>query len=196
MLIWNFNNQGPYTPPGTVFEVALGTAVTFSAGPTVSYSGLALNNPATPAGKTPVKLVPLRVALEPTGVAGVAAASPWGLLKFTACGTASVANLSGFPGVILSPGAVGTQTGVAVVCGTFSVINGTAAGTGSNTLYWQELCGVLIGTSTQLTVGSPAVDLQGFTSVMPGETLAIGCNSAVTGLAAITWVEIPLNSGA
>jgi len=191
VLIWGFNGQNPGGIQGQVYTAALGTAVAFSAGVATAYTGLALANPATVAGQVPVKLVPLRVNLTPT--AAVSGTIAWGLLKLTGQGTASNGGLSAFSGAIFANGVLGTATGVAVLGGTFSVKNGTAAGTGSNTLYWQEMLG-----NVNCGTGAPSapVDLQGFTSVMPGETLAIGCNLAVTALAQITWAEIPLNSGA
>lgn len=203
-LVWNI--EGPLNLPGQVFTAALGTAVAFSAGVAVAYTGLALANPKTPAGQVPVKLIPLRAELAPTTVSLVNAPVPWGILKLTGQGTASNGGLSAFSGSIFSPGFAGTAvTGtspagvgscIAQVGGTFSVINGTAAGTGSNTLYWQELCGCLgVGTATNYASPNAAVDLQGFTSVMPGETIALAANIAVTGLASISWLEVPMNSG-
>lgn len=201
MLIWNFNGQGPNPPPGQIFTAALGTAVAFSAGLAVGYTGLALANPATVAGQTPVKLTPLRVTFAPTALAGGTAA--FGLVKLTGQGTASNGGLSAFSGVVMSPGFQGTcatngtraglGTSVVQIGGTFSVINSTAAGTGANTLYWAEMLGAMAAGT-----GGPngPVDLQGFTTVMPGETIAIAPNLAVTGLASISWLETPLNSGA
>ena len=192
MLVWNFNGQGPGGIQGQVYTATLGTAVAFSAGVAVAYAGLALANPATVAGKVPVKLVPLRINLSPT--AAVSGTVAWGILKLTGQGTASNGGLSAFSGAIFAPGVAGTATGVAIVGGTFSVINGTAAGTGSNTLYWQTMIG---GVNCGTGAGSLPVDLQGYESALPGETLAIGCTvSGVTAQASITWAEIPLNSGA
>jgi hypothetical protein len=200
-LNWNISGQGPNQLPGQVFTASLGTAVAFSAGLAVAYVGLAVHNPVTAAGAVPVKLVPLRVNFSPT--AAVSGTIAWGLVKLTAQGTASNGGLSLFSGALFSPGFAGTcvtggtgQTGVgtsvAKVGGTFSVVNGTAAGTGSNTLYWQDMVGnVNSGTGAQ----SVPVDLPGFTSIMPGETLGIAPVLAVTGLASISWVEIPVNSG-
>lgn len=197
MLIWNFNGQGPYTPPGQVFTTCLGTAVAFSAGPAVAYAGLALANPATVAGKAPVKLVPLRVNFTPS--AAVSGTIPWGLMKLTGQGTASNGGLSAYSGVIMSPGYAGTVPAtvpVGQLGGTFSVSNGTAAGTGSNTLYWQEMVGAVnAGTGIGGGGASTAADLTSFVCAMPGETLAIGVQAAVTCLASISWVEVPLNSG-
>ena len=193
MLIWNFNGQGPYTPPGQVFTTCLGTAVAFSAGPAVAYAGLALANPATVAGKAPVKLVPLRVNFTPS--AAVSGTIPWGLMKLTGQGTASNGGLSLYSGVIMSPGYAGTVPAtvpVGQLGGTFSVSNGTAAGTGSNTLYWVEMCGnACPGTGAC----SAPVELLGMVSVMPGETLVIAPLLAVTAQAGMTWVEVPMNSG-
>ena len=193
MLIWNFNGQGPYTPPGQVFTTCLGTAVAFSAGPAVAYAGLALANPATVAGKAPVKLVPLRVNFTPS--AAVSGTIPWGLMKLTGQGTATNGGLSLYSGVIMSPGYAGTVPAtvpVGQLGGTFSVSGGTAAGTGSNTLYWLEMCG-----NANNGTGAPSapVDLLGFASVMPGETLVIAPLLAVTATAGLTWCEVPLNSG-
>ena len=193
MLIWNFNGQGPYTPPGQVFTTCLGTAVAFSAGPAVAYAGLALANPATVAGKAPVKLVPLRVNFTPS--AAVSGTIPWGLMKLTGQGTASNGGLSLYSGVIMSPGYAGTVPAtvpVGQLGGTFSVSGGTAAGTGSNTLYWVEMCG---NANNGTGAPSPPVDLLGFASVMPGETLVIAPLLAVTATAGLTWCEVPLNSG-
>jgi hypothetical protein len=205
-LNWNLNGQGPNQLPGSVFTAALGTAVAFSAGLAVAYTGLVIANPATPRGAVPVKLVPLRVNLVPT--AAVSGTVAWGLVKLTGQGTASNGGVSALSGVVfasglagtvainVSPGAggyVGAGSSVAQVGGTFSVINGTAAGTGANTLYWQEMLGnVNSGTGA----ASVPIDLPGFTSVLPGETVAISPVLAVTGLASITWLETPLNSGA
>ena len=191
MLVWNQNGQGGNSIQGQVFTATLGTAVAFSAGPAVAYTGLAIANPATAPGAVAKKLVPLRVNITPT--AAVSGTIAWGLLKLTGQGTASNGGMSAFGGAIFTPGFTGTSTPVAIVGGTFSVVNGTAAGTGSNTLYWQSMLGnVNCGTGA----ASFPVDLQGFESVMPGETLAIGCVLAVTAQASITWAEIPLNSGA
>ena len=202
-LQWNFNGQGPYSLPGQVFMSALGTAVSFSACPTTSYVGLALNNPATVAGKAPVKLVPIRLSLTPVGTSGVAQTVPFGLMKLVATNavnTASNGGMGAYSGVIMAPGYTGTvpvTTPIGVLGGTFSVLNGTAAGTGSNTLYWQEMIGaVSSGTGVAGGGAYSYADLTGLVCAMPGETLAIGVNAAVTCLASLTWVEVPLNSGA
>ena len=199
-ISWNFNGQGAFSVPGSVFSSALGTAVSFSAFPTVGYTGLALVNPATVAGKTPVKLVPLRVSLTPIGTSGVQQSVPFGFVKLTGQGTASNGGLSAYSGAIFAPGYQGTVPAtvpVAQLGGTFSVINGTAAGTGSNTLYWQEMVGAVnAGTGIGGGGASTAADLTSFVCAMPGETLAIGVQAAVTCLASISWVEVPLTSGA
>lgn len=201
MLVYNFNGQ-PASAPGQIFSASLGTAVAFSAGLAVAYAGLAIANPATPTGKTPVKLVPLRVNFTPT--AAVSGTIAWGLVKLTGQGTASNGGISAFSGVVLACGIAGTcatggtvplgvGTSVVQIGGTFSVVNGTAAGTGSNTLYW---AGMLGNANCGTGAASVPVDLQGALTVMPGETVAISPVLAVTGLASIDWLEVPLNSGA
>lgn len=201
MLVWNFDGSGPNPPPGQIFTASLGTAVAFSVGLAVAYTGLALANPATPAGKVGVKVVPLRVTFAPTVLAGGTAA--WGIVKLTTNGTASNGGVSAFSGAVFQIGFRGTcatngtsplgvGTSAVQIGGTFSVINGTAAGTGANTLYWQEMLGAMAGGTG---VQGP-VDLGGYSCAMPGETLAISPNLAVTGLASISWIEVPLNSGA
>jgi hypothetical protein len=193
-LIWTL--QGPTTLPGQLFAAALGTAAAFSAGPAVAYTGLALANPATPPGQIAKKLVPLRINISPTVIPAATTPIPWGLMKLTGQGTASNGGMSAFSGAVFCPAINGTSTPVAIVGGTFSVVNGTAAGTGSNTLYWIEVAGCLGGTGGTYQSPNPAADLQGHVAVYPGETICLAVASAVTGLASIAWVEIPLNSGA
>jgi hypothetical protein len=167
----------------------------------VAYTGLALANPATVAGTVGTKIVVLKAGFAPTAVSASGVPVPWGLMKLTGQGTASNGGLSLFSGAIFAQGIAGTATGIAALGGTFSVVNGTAAGTGANTLYWTEMCGVLVngtgaGTAAWTAAFEPAsVDLSGFTTVMPGETVAIGANAAVTGFPSLTWLEVPLSSG-
>ena len=196
MLIWNFNGQGPYSLPGQVFVAAMGSAAVFTAGLPVAYTGMALSNPATPAGKTPIKLVPLMVgaAFAGTGITGPGA---WGLAKIVGS-TATAGTLSGFSGIITSPGTPGTATGVGVVTGTFTVLNGTA-GPSSNALNFVEVLGAMpLSTAAASPTGpSPVLtEPAGLVAIMPGEIMAIVPTVSASGLASIAWVEVPLNSGA
>jgi hypothetical protein len=207
-LVWNLPGT-PTALQGQVFTASLGTAVAFSVGPAVAYTGLAIANPATSSLRPPVKLIPLRVTLAPTSAG--ASNVPFGLLKLTGQGTASNGGLSAFSGQLFTPGflgtcasngtaaagaaAVGLGTSVVQIGGTFSVINGTAAGTGVNTLYWAEMCGVVVAGTSTIGGNLGPTDLSGFTTVMPGETLAIGADIAVTARASLTWLEVPLTAG-
>jgi hypothetical protein len=197
-LVWNLS--GPLTLPGRVFTTTTGTAVAFSAGVALAYTGLAVANPATVGGACGTKLVLIKASFQPSVVSANAVPVPWGIMKLTGQGTASNGGLSLWSGAIFQQGTAGTGTGIAIVGGTFSVINGTAAGTGSNCLYWAEMCGSIVngtgaGTAAWTMATVNAADLSGFTTVMPGETAAIGLNAAMTGFASLTWLEVPLNSG-
>jgi len=192
MLIWNFNGQGPYSLPGAVFVAALGTSASFTAGCPVAYSGMAIANPPTVAGKVPVKLVPLQVNFS--GIGTGTGTGAWGLVKITG-GTATYGTLSAFSGIVTSPGSVGTTTGVAIVTGTFTVLNGTA-GPSANGLNYIQYLGAVGGTATQYPPSAVQAQLDGLLSVMPGEIMAIAPTAAMLGVGSIAWVEVPLNSGA
>jgi hypothetical protein len=197
MLVWTLN--GPDRMPGQFFVAALGTAVVFSAGLALGYTGLMIYNPPTVKGVVAKKLIPLRVSFTPTGTATATGNCPLGLIKDV--GTCTAGNFSGFSGIITSQGIEGTATGVAIIAGTASYLNGTA-GPSLNGPNWIQMLGNVAGgtqagaSPVPVTGYSGIYDLMSEESVMPGESVAICTNQAVSGLCSIAWVEVPLNSGA
>jgi hypothetical protein len=199
MLIENFNGQGPYSSPGQKLTAVMGTAASFAAGLPSNYVGLALVNPATAAGAAPVKLVPLRAAFVGIGT-GAGGPSLWGFAKYsslTAAGTASISGATGFSGIITSPGTPGTSTGRAIVCGTFTLNNGTAGPAASNAGNWVQILGAApLGTATAYQNALVTAELNGELSALPGEALVLVSAIGMSAQGSVTWVEVPLNSGA
>jgi hypothetical protein len=194
MLTWNL--LGPANMPGQIFVAAMGTAAAFSAGLAVGYTGLILSNPSTPIGQVPKRVIPLRLTFIPTVLAGSVVAL--GIVKAT--GTCTADTFSGFSGIITSKGIKGTATGVCVVAGTASFTNGTA-GPSVHGPNWVQMLGsvtsqVGAASNTVIPGASCLYDLQSEEGIMPGECIAICPSAAVTALASIAWVEVPLNSGA
>lgn len=187
MLAWNPNGQGPAAPAGTLITL-VGTAVAISAGVAVAYTGMGIQNPAN-SGK---KAVVVRAYVAPTAT-GPAADTPIGLMKLNA-GTASIGATSGMAGTAVAAGIAGFPSGTAVsvmtIIGTASVLNGTAAPGLVNSLNFVKVVGVL-GTNIS---GIVAPDLNGEITVLPGETLLIGANAAVTGIPELVWFESPLTT--
>lgn len=191
-LTWAFT--GPTSPPGKIYTAALGTALAFTAGLAVANSGcLGIANPATVAGTAPVKLIPVAVTFCPTGT-NLANTPAWGLAKLIGAplGTLTATfGLGAFSGMITSPGVVGTASGVAVVFGSATILNGTAGGSYAiNALNWVEFLGCAgLGTATAQGPAPSRVDLGGEVNVMPGEILLLQPQNAQVALASISWVE-------
>lgn len=176
--------NGPQSLEGVpVYSCAMGTAVVFVAGLfTATYAGIGLQNPA--AGGTyltPVKLVPLKATWVNAGVG--TANNFIGLAKIY--GTNSAYGLSGAPGPVFAAGVSGTTTArKATVFGTFTMSNGTCT---SAVIQW--LAG---GGATAGAPNAAQSSLDGEITVMPGETLVFVSGIAGTGVASITWAEVPL----
>ena len=188
-LAFNLNN--PNTLPGAVFVATTGTAEVFSAALALAYVGLGLSNPATLPGAVGKKLVPLRAAFS--GVGTSSAAPVWGFIK--PIGTCTAGAFSGVAGIVVTPGVFGTATNyVATVIGTCSFLNGTT-GAVANGPNWVEILGVTASGTGSAAAGPASIDLSGFVTVMPGESLFISPGVSMVGQATISWLEVPLNSG-
>jgi hypothetical protein len=194
MLTWTLD--GPNRLPGRFFVAALGSAVNFSAGLALAYTGLIITNPVQPLGKVPIKIIPLRVTFVPAGTTTGAGNIGLGVVKNIGTCTADV--FSGFSGIVTTQGQVGTSTGVAILSGTASWLNGTA-GPSANGPMWIQFLGSIsagnLGANGVATGVSGIYDLQSEESIMPGESMAICPTVAISGLASIAWAEVPQNSG-
>ena len=172
-------SQGVVPP---IYTATMGTACVFIAGlATATYGGLGLINPVTPAGSSAIKLVPLKCSFVPTGVG--TAGNFLGLSKIY--GTNSVMGTSGAPGPVWQAGVAGTTTNQrAVILGTFTMSNGTCTNA-----YVEFLMG---GGATAGSPNAGMLPLDGEITVMPGEVLTFNMGIAGTGIASITWAELPL----
>ena len=189
-----FNQSGPYALQGQVFTAALGTAIAFSAGLALAYTGLGILNPVGSGAKVTI----LRASCGPTAVpTGIV---PWGIAKLGP-GTATLGTLSAFSGVITCAGGPGTAatgatslsaatrgtnqgTSVCTVFGTATVLNGTAGPTAANGLNWVEV----LGANGTAGIGPVQSDSLAAT-LYPGESAVIVCQAAVTALAGLVWLE-------
>jgi hypothetical protein len=200
MLTWTL--LGPTNLPGQLFVAAMGSSCDFSARVTLNYTGLALSNPPTFPGAQAKRLVPLRLTFVPTGTTtALGFGAVLGIAKAT--GTCTAGNFSGFSGIITSKGIPGTATGIAIVAGTASWLNGTAVGSPVHGPNWVQFLGLVpqmssgaVPAGSALAGGSCLYDLQSEEGIMPGETMVITPNVAISAVASIAWVEVPLNSGA
>jgi hypothetical protein len=172
----------------------MGTAVAIPAGLPVAYTGgLVLFNPPTAPGATPVRLIPVSVSAAFTGTA-TGNTPAWGFAKLIGAplGTLTATfGLGAFSGMITSPGVAGTASGVAVVAGSATILNGTAGGSYAiNALNYVCVLGAAsLGTSTSLASATTRVETDAETNVMPGEILVLFSHNSITALASISWIE-------
>lgn len=173
------SDQGSYP----IYTCAMSAPVVWLAGlATASYGGLALSNPVATGTQSAVKLVPLKASFVPTGVgtAGnfLALAKIYG--TNSALGTAA-----GSAGPVFQAGVSGTTTSArGIAYGTFTMSNGTAT-----SAYVEFLAG---GGATAGSPNAAQTSLDGELTVMPGELLVFSQGIAGTGIASITWMEVPL----
>lgn len=181
------NITGPAPTPCSIYTAAMGTAVVFSVGLAVVYSGYGLYNPlVTPTGSHAVKLVPLEATIIPSGVS--TANNTFSLAKYIGTGTAFAGGAS--------TGGV-TQMGLA---GTTTLQNAVVFGTGSFSIapiYVKQLYGMQAGTgagtSGYASATFPGVfKFDGDLTVMPGEGVLFAQGIAGTAIASITWAEVPI----
>lgn len=168
-------------PPG-LFSYAMGTAVVFSNGNAVAYSGLGIYNPPTATGKPAVKLLPSRITYAPTSTGTNGTGNVLAISKFT--GTATTFAGGASSGVTFQQGVLGTSTNSVA----------TVFGTGSFPIAPQyvEFLGAL-GTAVQQQVGNTIVcEFEGAISVLPGEAMIVSLTLGGTGFASMVWTEVPL----
>ena len=174
-LVGGLNNPLTSCP---VYTAAMGTAVVFSAGLAVTYSGYGLYNPVAAAGTSAIKLVPVNVSIIPTNLS--TAANYFAIAKYIGTGTAFAGGAS--------TGGVTQQN----LAGTTTLQRATVFGTGSMAIapiYVKFL--TAFGTGG----GNPAPNLfplDGDLTVMPGEGLIFVQGIAGTALCSITWAEVPV----
>lgn len=172
------------TTAGAQIYSFVGTAVAFSAGLAVAYTGCGIQNPASSKVKITVlkSLAAVTIAPAGTSVLGFGKLSP---------GTATLGTLSGVAGVITSPGISGTTTGVGLLFGTATVLNGTAGGQ-TNSLNYVSIQGVLLGTGASISQWITPAEQAGDVTLMPGESGMILSSIAHTGLPYLVWIETPI----
>ena len=184
-MLLNVTLKGPTSLEGIpVYSCSMtGTGVVFTAGlPVASYNGFAISNPLPTGTQGAVKLVPLKASLTPTGVG--TAGNWFGLAKIYGTNSA-LGTAAGAAGPVFQAGVAGTSTtNRAIPYGTFTMSNGTAT-----CAYVEFLAG------GGPTAGSPSTgiaSLDGELTVMSGELLIFTQGIAGTGIASMTWAEVPV----
>ena len=171
------NMTGAAPTPCSIYTAAMGTAVVFSAGLAVAYSGYGLYNPLPTGTQSAVKLVPLNVSAIPTALS--TAPNWFALAKYIGTGTAFAGGAS--TGAVVQQGFAGTTTNQrAVVFGTGSMAVAP--------VYTKFMSAFGTGNPPGLVL----FQLDGDMTVLPGEAVMFIQGIAGTGLCSFTWAEVPV----
>jgi hypothetical protein len=176
------NAAGPMVSNAAVYVAATGTAVVFSNGLAVNYSGFGIYNPLGTGTQTGVKALVRYFTYTPT--ANGTAINVVALEKvLCSMGTGTGFTAGASTGGVFQMGVAGTSTNAR--CQVF--------GTGSMMIAPQYIqFSATIGTGGNSLGGETLQPFEGEIVCLPGEGVAITQTVGGTGLASICWVEVPL----